>query len=254
MTSDESPCPPLPCRLQPVRRKPGIRWMLAALAGALIGTAAVAQPQRPVPDTMAQRALACTGCHGLEGRSRPDGYVPRLAGKPAGYLLAQLQSFRDGRRQNEVMAAQLQPLNDAMLAALADHFAGLSVPYPRPAHPDLAAADAQRARQLVETGDAALRVPACSGCHGRMLTGVAPHVPGLLGLPADYLLGQLGAWRTGRREARHPDCMADVAKRLPAEDVGRVARWLASQPVPAQSMPATQPPGDWPLACGGIAR
>ena len=29
--------------------------------------------------------LACTTCHGKEGRAGPDGYYPRIAGKPAGY-------------------------------------------------------------------------------------------------------------------------------------------------------------------------
>lgn len=225
----------------------------AALLGMLIAFEPAAQARRPIPDTMAQRALACTGCHGEQGRSRPDGYVPRLAGKPAGYLLAQLQAFREGRRQNEVMAALLAPLDDGMLAALAGHFAGLSVPYPPPTPAAMAAPDEQRARQLVETGDAAARVPPCSGCHGQALTGVAPHMPGLLGLPADYLVAQLGAWRTGHRTARQPDCMAQIARRLPADDVAWVARWLASQPVPVASGAVQQPPGRWPMACGGIA-
>ncbi len=225
-----------------------------AVFGLLGAGAALAQTPRPIPDTMAQRALACTGCHGDQGRSRPDGYVPRLAGKPAGYLLAQLQAFRDGRRRNEVMAALLNPLDDGMLTALADHFAGLSIPYPPPAQTMADGPAAQRARRLVEQGDASRRVPACVGCHGRALTGVAPHVPGLLGLPADYLVSQLGAWRTGHRFARQPDCMAEIARRLAEPDVALVARWLASQPVPKVSAPASEPPGDWPLACGGIAK
>ncbi|MEZ5706908.1 MAG: hypothetical protein R3E56_17615 [Burkholderiaceae bacterium] len=39
------------------------------------------------------------------------------------------------------------------------------------------------------------------------LTGVAPNVPGLLGLPRDYLIGHWG-WQTGLRRAFEPDCMA----------------------------------------------
>ena len=35
-------------------------------------------------DDMAQRTLACTICHGKEGRAGPDGYYPRIAGNPAG--------------------------------------------------------------------------------------------------------------------------------------------------------------------------
>jgi len=222
-----------------------LAWLLPALA--LLHPAAQALE---VPDTLAQRALACTGCHGPQGRSSPQGYVPRLAGKPAGYLLAQLQAFRDGRRAHGTMATMLQPLDDAMLGALAGHFSSLSIPYPAPAAARLEPADAARARQLVLQGDAARRVPACTACHGNTLTGVAPHVPGLLGLPADYLLAQMGAWRTGQRNARAPDCMAEVAHRLSAGDLSLAARWLAAQPVPVQAAPAERPPGAWPLVCG----
>lgn len=232
------------------------RFSLVSLAFVLATAAGASRSQqasgaRSVPDTMAQRALACTGCHGDQGRSRPDGYVPRIAGKPAGYLFAQLQSFRDGRRSQSTMSAMLQPLDDRMLAALADHFAGLKVPYPPPKDAASSGAGAARARQLLTVGDPQRRLPACVACHGTALTGVAPHVPGLLGLPADYLIAQLGAWRTGYRHARDPDCMAEVARTLPMEDIASVARWLAAQPVPADASPAARPPGEWPMDCGG---
>ena len=38
----------------------------------------------------------------------------------------------------------------------------------------------------------------------------SPH-PGLLGLRADYISAQLGAWRYGTRTAAEPDCMQIVA-------------------------------------------
>lgn len=205
-----------------------------------------------VPDTMEQRAKACTACHGEQGRSRPDGYVPRLAGKPAGYLLEQLQAFREGRRQHGTMARLLEHLDEPMLRALAAHFAALDVPYPPPASPPLQGAAARRAEQLVRAGDAQLKLPACASCHGAALTGVAPAVPGLLGLPRDYLQGQLGAWRNGVRHARGPDCMAQVAQALPLADVALVSQWLAAQPVPANAAAATVPPARWPLDCGSV--
>jgi hypothetical protein len=46
------------------------------------------------------------------------------------------------------------------------------------------------------------------------MTGVAPHIPGLLGLPRDYLNAQLGAWKAGQRRAHAPDCMKAVVARL----------------------------------------
>ena len=79
---------------------------------------------------MAQRTLACTACHGKEGRAGPDGYYPRIAGKPAGYLYNQLLNFRDGRRHYGLMARLLDPLSDAYLLEIAQHFASLDLPYP----------------------------------------------------------------------------------------------------------------------------
>ena len=79
-------------------------------------------------------------------------------------------------------------------------------------------------------------------------------MPGLLGLPSGYVTAQLGAWRNGVRQGRAPDCMAQIAKRLPAEAIGDIARWLAAQPVPARAAPATAPPGPWPLRCGSVLR
>jgi len=220
----------------------------------LLLLAALAMPATAVPDTMAQRAKACTGCHGPQGRSRPDGYVPRLAGKPAGYLYAQLRAFREGRRRHEIMAQLLENLDDAMLRELADHFAAMQLPYPRPTTTLPAAGDAQRAQTLVHQGDAARELPACAACHGTALTGIAPAVPGLLGLPPDYINAQLGAWRTGQRRAPAPDCMARIAQRLPLEDVARVARWLAAQPLPADTRASTVAPPRWPLQCASVAR
>lgn len=77
-------------------------------------------------------------------------------------------------------------------------------------------------------------LPACVRCHGTAMTGVEPATPGLLGLPRDYLVGQLGAWQNGRRHTPTPDCMARVAQKLSAEDVGAIASWLSAQPLPGQ--------------------
>jgi cytochrome c553 len=66
-------------------------------------------------------------------------------------------------------------------------------------------------------------------------------VPGLLGLPRDYLNAQLGAWRTGQRRALAPDCMGEIARRLAPEELSAVTAWLASEPVPthAKTAPVT---------------
>lgn len=207
-----------------------------------------------VEDTMAQRTKACTACHGDQGRAGPDGYYPRLAGKPAGYLYNQLLNIRDGRRHYQPMASLMEPLSDAYLMEIAQHFSQLNVPYPAPAMGRAPKSVMERGRTLVTQGDAGLNIPACQQCHGDALTGAAPHVPGLLGLPRDYLNAQLGGWRTGQRSAHAPDCMAQIAKRLSVQDVAAVTYWLAAQPLPANSRPLarlpTLPKGVKEMLCG----
>jgi cytochrome c553 len=215
-------------------------------------TAQPAPPRHTVPDTLAQRVQACTVCHGEQGRATRDGYFPRIAGKPAGYLFAQLVHFRDGRRHNATMTYLVEHLTDAYLLDIAQHFAALDLPYAPP--PRIALDDAQRARgeQLARRGDPARDLPACAACHGERLTGVQPALPGLLGLPRDYLLAQFGNWQTGLRRAAAPDCMGEIARRMSPEDIGAVSAWLATQPV-VDARPAAALPAALPLNCGSVA-
>ena len=215
----------------------------AALASLLLALAwpAPAQTGRTVENTLAERTRACTACHGDQGRAGPDGYYPRLAGKPAGYLHHQLRNFAEGRRHYGLMTRLVDPLSDAYMAEIAAHFASLHLPYPPPTPSTQPPERLARGKTLVLQGDAARGLPACAQCHGERLTGVQPNVPGLLGLPLDYLNAQLGAWQTGQRKAHAPDCMAEVIRRIPQDDIIAVSSWLASQPLPADTRPASSP-------------
>lgn len=224
------------------------RALLFGAALVLTLSAAAAPPK--FEDSMAQRMQACTACHGEQGRAGPDGYYPRIAGKPAGYLYQQLQHFRDGHRNYRLMTQLVEPLSEGYLREIAEHFATLELPYPAPSPVDLTPQDRQRGEQLALRGDPARQLPACVSCHGSALTGVQPATPGLLGLPRDYLNSQLGAWRNGLRRTRTPDCMATITQRLSLSDVSAVSGWLASQPLPANTRPARALPQALPLDCG----
>jgi len=217
----------------------------------LAGLAAVAASAAP-PDTIAQRVLACVPCHGNEGRATNEGYYPRIAGKPSGYLYNQLLNFRDGRRRNAAMAYLVAHQTDAYLAEIATHFAAQRLPYPPPRAGNAGPAELERGRQLAEHGDKARALPACASCHGGALTGVLPATPGLLGLPRDYLSAQIGAWKAGSRRAAAPDCMAQIARALVPEDIGAVSAWLASRPVPANPDAVAAAGSDPPLRCGTL--
>ena len=216
------------------------------LAGMLGGSAAA--------DTgIAKRVAPCTTCHGKEGRATNDGYYPRIAGKPAGYLFNQLRNFRDGRReQYPLMTYLVQHLSDDYLKEMAEHFAAQDLPYPPPQPAAAAPAVLERGKALAHNGDPSRNIPACMACHGQTLTGVAPALPGLLGLPRDYLLGQFGAWREGARRAAAPDCMGEITNRLSLEDINAVSSWLAAQPVPPDAKPAASLPAKLPVACGSV--
>jgi cytochrome c553 len=226
-------------------------WLVLATS-AFAFAHAQAGPAEPPIDSIAERTRACTACHGKEGRATPEGYFPRIAGKPAGYLFNQLQSFREGRRTNAAMTYLVQHLSDDYLREIAQHFAALELPYASP--PALAATPAQFARgeTLVKRGDSTRRVPACVQCHGETLTGVTPAVPGLLGLSHDYLTGQFGAWRTGHRRALAPDCMAQIAERLADDDVTAIAAWLSTRTLPFNPKPAASIVLPLPMACGSV--
>ncbi len=239
-----------------IRKRPVLHHRSAALLLLLPLFAATGWHERAraatIPDTIAQRVVACAACHGKEGRATRDGYFPRIAGKPAGYLYNQLINFRDGRRRYPAMNYMVAHQSDAYLREIADYFASLQLPYPPAQGPLADKAVLERGRRLVTGGDPARKLPACTTCHGDRLTGMQPAVPSLVGLSRDYLNAQFGAWRSGTRQASAPDCMAHISRELTPDDIGALSAWLASQPVPdnMHAQPKTQ--AKLPLDCGSV--
>lgn len=224
--------------------------LLILLAGMASGMTLAAPASMPVPDTLAQRIKACTACHAQE--ERHDAFFPRIAGKPSGYLYNQLLNFRDGRRRYPMMTYMVEHLPDAYLKEIADYFSQQH-PAPPPAQASTAGSGAlTRGKQLALAGDSVKKIPACISCHGRQLAGVAPAIPGLLGLPRDYINAQFGAWKNGVRRAHAPDCMALVAERLSDADVGAVSAWLGTQAADANARPAATINFPLPLHCGSV--
>ena len=219
--------------------QPGLVRVLALvlllMAGGAQPSLAADAPAGATADSMAQRMKACAACHRREGRAARDGYYPRIAGKPQEYLYQQLLNFRERRRSYAPMNHMLRHLSDDYLREMAGYFAELDLPYPDP--PPLATTPEglEWGAELVLRGDKARGIPACTSCHGRLMTGVLPNVPGLLGLPRDYVNAQLGAWKSGLRSAPVPDCMARVVQRLTVRDIAAASMWLASQPMPANT-------------------
>lgn len=230
------------------------RWFGRAilLVSLMFCLAAVVPAQAPerAPATMEARLLACAACHGRQGEGTKNDYFPRLAGKPAGYLMNQLVAFRDGRRRYPPMNYLLEYLPDAYLRKIADYFSAMRPPPAPQTVADVSSTLLARGHALVTEGDQAHGVPACAGCHGPRLTGMEPAIPGLVGLHASYISAQLGAFRYGTRTAPAPDCMQLVAASLSESDVTAVAAWLASLPMPSDPSPVPKGTLPMPFACG----
>lgn len=182
------------------------------------------------------RVQACTACHGDQGRATQTGYIPRIAGKPMGYLFNQLVNFRDGYRQHEQMTYLLNFLSDDYLWELASYFSARHPPLAAPTKSKFDAAQLELGERIAKYGRAGnsgqAALAACTACHGSDLNGYSPAVPGLLGLPRHYITAQLEHWRLGQRQAAQPDCMADIARRLSSAETQAVSAWLAAQPLP----------------------
>lgn len=235
----------------PARPARAPRWRSAGLLLLLLA-AGVANA---AGSDLGERLAACAACHGEHGEGvKGSEYYPHLAGKPAGYLFEQLRNFRDGQRINAQMTWLVQYMDDAYMQEIAAFYAA-QPPRTRAADTGasgLTAAMRATAERLVEHGDPARKVPACSACHGAALTGLEPGIPALVGLPAEYIIAQLGNWRTGARRASAPDCMAEVARSIAPQDVRAVAVWLSQQAHADAEPPA--PAGSFlpPRACGQL--
>ncbi len=224
------------------------------LVGAGLASGCAAAAPQKAADTIAQRAAACVACHGQEGRATGDGFFPRIAGKPAGYLYNQLINFRSGARNYPMMTYMVGHMSDDYLTEIAHYFSALHPAYAQPQLPKVSAETLARGRRLVVSGDPSRNIPACISCHGQNLGGVLPSIPSLLGLPRDYLNAQVGAWKSGSRKAAAPDCMATISKQLTPDEVSAISSWLAAQPVPRAMAPAPASSLKLPTPCGSAAQ
>lgn len=214
-----------------------------------------AQTSHAVPafkklDSAEARVQGCVTCHGQQGQGTNNGYFPRIAGKPAGYLYNQLKAFRNGTRHYPPMNYLVAYLPDAYLKEMAEHFAAQKPAYSAQERPVLSAAAAARGHMLVTAGDPKKGLPACIACHGANLMGMEPGIPGLAGLRPAYVVGQLTRWKVGERHAAEPDCMKRIANRLTDEDISAVAGYLALQTPAANASPEPSNLVRMPFACG----
>ncbi len=70
------------------------------------------------------KSAACAGCHGANGISMMPN-APNLAGQKEAYFIKTMKDYRDGKRQDPMMAPAAKGLSDADFANLAAYYAGM---------------------------------------------------------------------------------------------------------------------------------
>jgi cytochrome c553 len=187
------------------------------------GASHAAEPATSAPQPAKGAAIStsvCAACHTNDG-SRGSAANPIIQGQHPDYLVKQLAEFKAGKRDNAVMKAMASPLSESDMKNVAAFYAGKQ---PKPGF--------AKNKDLVSLGEKIYRggigdrsVPACSGCHGPSGAGMPAQYPRLAGQHADYVEGQLVAFRGGVR--RNNPTMAAIAAKLNDREIKAVADYVA---------------------------
>lgn len=157
------------------------------------------------------QSIPCLACHGAEGVS--DYYMwPNIAGQSEGYLIKQLQHFRDGTREDPWMSPMAINLSDQEVGNLAAYFSSL------------------KAAAGPTTDDPSTppeQVKSCIVCHSAEVTAANSLWPKLGGQHEYYLVKQLQDFKDGLRA---DPVMAPLAKPLSAQAVEELAAYFAGRP------------------------
>lgn len=171
-------------------------------------------------------AVACFGCHGLQGQGDAGAGFPRLAGLDPTYFAKQMADYASGARPNGAMSPIAQQLSATDNHSLALYYAGLPPQAPpvrsSPADEPLLRAGAT----LYERGAPERGVQACADCHGPAGRGFNPVYPSVV-QPSAYNEGQMRAWQAGERRNDPHDLMGRVARPMTDEDIRAVSAYLA---------------------------
>ncbi|HLQ85104.1 MAG TPA: cytochrome c [Salinisphaeraceae bacterium] len=99
--------------------------ILSFLAFIIAGTAWAEEEEAGAQggaDWLQQKVETCAACHGEQGVSENPAF-PTIAGQHESYLYHVLKAYRDGERENPVMATQVTGLSNAQMRALAKYYA-----------------------------------------------------------------------------------------------------------------------------------
>jgi cytochrome c553 len=164
----------------------------------------------------------CAACHGFDGNSFLPAN-PSLAGQHEEYLLKQLTEFKAGARNSPIMAPMVATLTADDMRNLAAYYASQTPKQMGAKDKDLVA----QGRKLYRGGNAANGVAACAGCHSPNGAGIPAQYPRLASQHADYVAGQLKAFRAGDRANDPNQMMRSTAVKLTDKEIAALAEYIS---------------------------
>jgi cytochrome c553 len=162
-------------------------------------------------------ALNCTMCHGAQGMSASN--APNLAGQYPEVVIKQLYDYKAGKRSSSIMEVLAKNLGERDIGDLAAYYASLPKARTAPTTYD------ESLPTLVRVGAPLRNVAPCISCHGGVDQKFG--APWIEGMPKDYLIAQIKAFRTGERRNDSEAQMRNVARAMTDTEIEEVAGFYA---------------------------
>ncbi len=180
--------------------------VLAPVAAIVLGAGLAAA------DPIETKERLCASCHGVHGLPS-DPTVPIIWGQQSAYILKQLNDYRNGDRDSQIMSSIAESLSPVDLMQMAAYFSNAKWPTravsPLPAVPDA--------------------IATCQACHNANLggglspSGVAPRLAGQF---SRYLVDTMNAYASGERANSQP--MSALMQGLSPADRKTIAEYLST--------------------------
>ena len=184
----------------------------------------LANPNTPAKTLALQ---VCSNCHEADGNSISPNF-PKLAEQQEEYLIAQLNEFRNHRREDPpgftYMWGISRHLSDDQIKGLASYFAAQKSVSPGRGNAQLI----EEGKHIFDSGLPAQNVPPCSTCHGDDGQGNG-QFPRVAHQHADYAIKQLTVFQ---QTEQRPDgaAMKVVTHSLSRQNMEAVAAYLQEIP------------------------
>jgi cytochrome c553 len=162
-------------------------------------------------------ALNCTMCHGARGMSESN--APNLAGQYPEVVIKQLRDYRSGKRASAIMEAIAKGLSERDVEDLGAYYASLPKARTAPTTYD------ETLPALVRVGAPLRNVAPCVSCHGGIDQKFG--APWIEGMPKDYLVAQMRAFRSGARRNDAEAQMRNVVRTMTDAEIDDVAAFYA---------------------------